>query len=267
MALVLGTIYNYYHYLFYEFEDPRMSPYFLVHSPIPVLSIIVLYLFFVLKWGPEYMQDRKPYDLKNVIKFYNLFQVCYNLYFATYGLWNSYLQSNFSFVCQPYDPTDNRESMQRLLYAGFMYYLSKYVDLLDTVFFVLRKKNNQISFLHVYHHAGMVMGVYVYLKYLAGSHPTLLGILNGYVHVFMYSYYFITSLGENYSKKFAWCKKYVTQIQLLQFALLVVHFILPLLQENCPHPKFISMVGITQNAFMFALFFDFYYKSYIKKNK
>ncbi|XP_055932177.1 uncharacterized protein LOC129962431 [Argiope bruennichi] len=30
--------------------------------------------------------------------------------------------------------------------------LEKYLALFDTIFFVLRKKQNQISFLHVYHH-------------------------------------------------------------------------------------------------------------------
>lgn len=35
------------------------------------------------------------------------------------------------------------------------YYFSKLVEFLDTIFFVLRKKTNQITFLHVYHHASM----------------------------------------------------------------------------------------------------------------
>lgn len=28
----------------------------------------------------------------------------------------------------------------------------RYIELLDTVFMILRKKNQQLSFLHVYHH-------------------------------------------------------------------------------------------------------------------
>ncbi|PRD22882.1 UNVERIFIED_CONTAM: Elovl2 [Trichonephila clavipes] len=35
-------------------------------------------------------------------------------------------------------------------------YLVKYVELLDTVIFVFRKKYQQISFLHVFHHAVVV---------------------------------------------------------------------------------------------------------------
>lgn len=57
----------------------------------------------------------------------------------------------------------------------WLYFIVKIIDLLDTVFFVLRKKYNQISFLHVYHHAGMVMGGWGAVKYLPGGHVTFLG--------------------------------------------------------------------------------------------
>lgn len=36
------------------------------------------------------------------------------------------------------------------------------------VFFVLRKKNRQISFLHIYHHTGMILIGYSSTKFLAG---------------------------------------------------------------------------------------------------
>lgn len=38
------------------------------------------------------------------------------------------------------------------------------------VFFVLRKKNNQISFLHVYHHGGMVFATFIFFKFLSGKY-------------------------------------------------------------------------------------------------
>ena len=56
-----------------------------------------------------------------------------------------------------------------------LYFVVKVTDLLDTVFFVLRKKQNQVTFLHVYHHAGMVMGSWAGVKYIAGGHATFMG--------------------------------------------------------------------------------------------
>jgi hypothetical protein len=32
----------------------------------------------MIKWGPKIMQDKKPYDLKNVMMIYNLAQVVLN---------------------------------------------------------------------------------------------------------------------------------------------------------------------------------------------
>lgn len=50
-----------------------------------------------------------------------------------------------------------------------IYFLVKVLDLMDTVFFVLRKKQNQVSFLHVYHHTGMVMLTWSGVKWFAGE--------------------------------------------------------------------------------------------------
>jgi elongation of very long chain fatty acids protein 4 len=37
------------------------------------------------------------------------------------------------------------------------------------VFFVLRKKDKQISFLHVHHHAGVFFGDWIIMKFLPGK--------------------------------------------------------------------------------------------------
>lgn len=54
--------------------------------------------------------------------------------------------------------------------AVWLYYIAKIIELLDTVFFVLRKKNSQVSFLHLYHHTLMPLCSFVGVKYLAGKH-------------------------------------------------------------------------------------------------
>lgn len=47
--------------------------------------------------------------------------------------------------------------------------LHTYILLLLKVFMVLRKKNRQVSFLHVYHHIGMVVAGWIATKYVAGK--------------------------------------------------------------------------------------------------
>lgn len=47
--------------------------------------------------------------------------------------------------------------------------INKLLDLLDTIFFVLRKKQSHVTFLHVHHHVTMVMIVWTFGKYFTGT--------------------------------------------------------------------------------------------------
>jgi len=51
----------------------------------------------------------------------------------------------------------------------WVYYFSKYIELSETLLFILRKKFNQISFLHVYHHTSMLFVWWCGVKYVAGG--------------------------------------------------------------------------------------------------
>ena len=55
--------------------DPRTNDWFLIKSPVPTLTILVFYLYFVLSWGPKFMKDRKPFKLEKTLMVYNFFQV------------------------------------------------------------------------------------------------------------------------------------------------------------------------------------------------
>ncbi len=94
------------------------------------------------------------------------------------------------------------------------YYLLKIADLLDTVFFVLRKKDNQVSFLHMYHHTGMVVLTWTATKFLPGGHSIFTGFINSIIHIVMYAYYLITAFSPKY-KNNVWWKKYITQMQIV----------------------------------------------------
>lgn len=76
----------------------------------------------------------------------------------------------------------------------------------------------------------------------------------------MYSHYFVTSL--KISKP--WWKKYITQLQLVQFTIILFHFA-QLLWVDCGFPVWPAAIFIPQNLFMIILFGDFYYKTYVKK--
>ncbi|KAI4904279.1 hypothetical protein NFI96_030085, partial [Prochilodus magdalenae] len=49
------------------------------------------------------------------------------------------------------------------------FYLSKVIELSDTIFSILRKQSRQLTFLHVHHHGCMVFNWRAKVKYVAGG--------------------------------------------------------------------------------------------------
>lgn len=93
---------------------------------------------------------------------------------------------------------------------------------------------------------------------IIGSHGTLLGTINAFVHVIMYGYYFLTSYRPEL-KNSLWWKKHITQIQLVSeqrahiytsFFALFVGFNL-----NC---KYFAPLKINDFQFMHCNFNDFF---------
>ncbi|KAI8428766.1 hypothetical protein MSG28_007447, partial [Choristoneura fumiferana] len=154
--------------------------------------------------------------------------------------------------------------MMRHATSAFHYYLmAKVSELLDTVFFVLRKKKTQITFLHVYHHTLMVAATWGMLKYNPTYVIILIGTINSFVHILMYAYYGLSAFPS--LDKYLWWKKYLTAFQLIQFGIMIVHAAVATAVSECT-PSYILLFTIFFNVLlMIYLFSDFYLKSYVKK--
>ena len=98
-----------------------------------------------------------------------------------------------------------------LWFWSYVYYLSKYYELLDTVLQLLKGRPPPHFFLHVYHHAVVLFMAWSWLEYTQTLQ--FIGLLfNTSVHVVMYYYYFRSVL----KLPTPW-KAFVTQFQIVQF--------------------------------------------------
>lgn len=180
--------------------DPRVSQFALMRGgPWPVLAIICFYLLFVKKIGPKLMENREPFNLRWLILAYNMIMMCLNFYFfysaaiyTDYGLkaWGSCIKIN---------PSDFDATMQLKLTIIWYFFISKFIDLLETVFFVLRKKYSQASFLHIFHHSIVPIDVWVGFKYSPSESACFFPFINSFVHTIMYFYYGLSTLGPRVS--------------------------------------------------------------------
>lgn len=230
-------------------------------SPWPVIFLTISYLYFVKSLGPRLMKNRPAFNVDSVLRLYNLLQIilCTTFVKLTYDLdWGR----KYRIFCEPLDYTSPKGlHVAKLMYS---YFLLKVLDLCDTVFFVLRKKKNQVTFLHLYHHIMVLLVVWVVAKFLPGGHASAVGYVNAFVHVVMYSYYFVTSTWPEY-KENLWWKKYITQLQMVQFVFLTVHCFSALFIKDCDYSLIMAGIIGTQNFILFVLFYNFYKKTYLKK--
>ncbi|KAL3269885.1 hypothetical protein HHI36_008942 [Cryptolaemus montrouzieri] len=242
-------------------KDPLVDSWLFMQSPLPVLSFLVAYLYFVLKLGPDMMKDRKPFNVKGLMIGYNAYQVIFSIWLCCQALYvKNAVPYLLNHTCK--NPAPNKEFQEALARGAWWYFFSKITELLDTVFFVLRKKQSQVTFLHVYHHSITMVGSWGYLKFLPGEQGVVIGFLNSLVHIVMYAYYLISALGPQF-QKYLWWKKYMTWIQLSQFCIMLAYLVF-IIAMDCKLPKALTFFFVANVVIFLYLFSDFYIKAYKK---
>ena len=149
----------------------------------------------------------------------------------------------------------------------YIFYLSKYYELLDTVILALKKR--PIIFLHVFHH---VLTLYISREGMNAdtTYQWCAVATNTFIHSLMYAHYALASLG--YKNKW---KRYLTVAQMIQFFVNVAilfawagvdSYLLPPGQSCSGDYYSWSLMFFAMLAF-WVLFYAFYRKSYTKKPK
>ncbi|KAM3681374.1 elongation of very long chain fatty acids protein 2 [Ammospiza caudacuta] len=238
-------------------RDTRVRGWFLLDSYLPTFFLTGAYLLCI--WlGNKFMKNRPPFSLRPHLIVYNLgitllsFYMLIELILATW-------EGGYNLQCQNLHSAG--EADIRVAKVLWWYYFSKVIEFMDTIFFVLRKKSSQITFLHVYHHATMFNIWWCVLNWIPCGQSFFGPTLNSFIHVLMYSYYGLSVIPS--MRKYLWWKKYLTQAQLIQFLLTIVHT-LSAAVKPCGFPFGCLMFQSSYMATLVILFINFYIKTYRK---
>lgn len=231
--------------------DPRTAVWPLLDDVAPTLYITAAYLLFVIV-GPLAMRFVAPFQLKTPMILYNALVICINVYMLQGFVLEAY-RNSFKPICNPIDRSEKGTMTAWYIYV---YYLSKVVDFTDTVIIVLRKKFDQLSFLHVYHHSAMFVIWWIGSKWGSGGDAIFGPMCNSFIHIVMYTYYLGSALKVHIPGK-----KYLTMMQMAQFFIVVTHSGL-IIALDCPFPLVFEYAQIVFLCSLFALFLNFYVKAY-----
>jgi len=248
--------------------DARSNELPFVRSPVYVICAVICYLVMVIV-GPRLMEKRDAFQFRGLLIGYNFTSVILSIYMMWEFFRCSFLNPNFNLFCEVINEKDQSELTMGLVNAHWLYFFSKVIEFLDTFFFVLRKKNNQISFLHVYHHCSMLVLQWMLVKYVPGGASYFGPLCNCFIHTLMYAYYMLSAFGPH-MQKYLWWKRYLTRMQMYQFV-----FIFMYCSNGLTH-KGESVAASTARTFfwihwfymisLFWLFNHFYQTSYNAKS-
>jgi elongation of very long chain fatty acids protein 4 len=188
---------------------------------------------------------------------YNPVQVVLCIYMI-YAAIQEHQKRGMAFICNDFDTTNTGV-------AGvlWVFYLSKVLDFLDTVFIVTRRKWRQLSFLHLYHHTSIFMVYWLNLNagYDGDIYYTV--VLNAFIHMLMYFYYAVRTFNIEVPIFF---KFLVTQSQRIQFVCMNAQACY-LLYTGCAYPRNLTWMYLVYIISLLVLFTQFSNKTYKKGTK
>ena len=120
-----------------KYGDDRVGNWFLMSSPFSILSILSFYVISTKLILKPFMNNRDPLKLKSTLIVYNILKIVLNLglfYFATKNGW----LNNYSYYCQPLNRSNDEKAIFEISICWYVMF-TKFLDLLDTVFIILRK--------------------------------------------------------------------------------------------------------------------------------
>eukprot|EP00892_Ulva_mutabilis_P004697 jgi/Ulvmu1/259/UM001_0263.1 len=261
-----------------RYADPRVADWPFMEWQLPML--ITCGYVFGIPAGIWVMKDRQPLKVKRFAMLHNLFLFLLSLYMAiecvrqavanfarpgpkVEGAVGFRLYCNPNDGYSPYGADTFSESGLALARVLYMHYISKAYEFVDTFIMILKKNNRQISFLHVYHHATTFFPVWwAVMKYAPGGDAWFCCFLNSSIHVLMYGYYLCASIGLRLS----FVKPLITLSQMIQFLAFLYQGSMILIM-NCYRPRVSAVLLVVQCAAFFALFTNFFIKTYVFRGK
>ena len=226
------------------------------HIPIITVALYIISLFLLQKW----MQNRQPLVLKTPLIVWNILLSVFSIIGSFRIVPEAYLRwklNGWHKVCCVYPDMNGVVGFWATAFA-----LSKFAELIDSYFIVLRKK--KLIFLHWFHHASVLVFTWIALsgEFSVGTIPMP---VNYFVHSFMYTYYALMAMGYRLPRNLAMC---ITTAQIIQMFVAVYANVYVVNEKmrgrRCETSNLSLAFSLSLFVFYAFLFLNFFIQTYAR---
>lgn len=218
------------------------------------VSLAVGYLA-MLYLGPLAMAGRNSFQIKEIMVAYNVYQVILNAVMVA-GLWHGALNDG-----QPLwgKVLDFGPKGHPIAFFVWMHYNDKFVEYLDSLFFIMRRNFFLLTGLHCWHHLIMGPVWWCVIAHAAGGDAWYGSMWNSFIHVVMYAYYALKIVKSPIASSM---QMWVTVLQLVQFCAVAAQSAYLLYREHAlgipSYPTWLTILQLLVMMNMFVMFMQYF---------
>lgn len=238
----METIYSFQKRLFARYDEPRVKDYlFLDLNWWQIATVIIVYNSLALL-GPWLMRNHKPYDLRPWLLVYSGLQFGVNgVALPVMLILTNFTQSAWQCAKPKYHPIIE-ETFIRL---GYAYLWLKIVDILTTVFMVLRKKPQQSAIRHSLRNSTLALSAFIGLTQYPKGFFIIMPMFDCIFTTLRSSYYVMAAPGAAF-KHLLGFKRYIDWTAFIVAISSIIH-VLRHIMFACDGPLPLMLITLTHN--------------------
>ncbi|NXO17810.1 ELOV6 protein, partial [Oriolus oriolus] len=223
-------------------------------------SFIIAFIYLILVFGIQhFMKERRPFSLRAPLTLWS-FSLTLFSFIAACRVWKqmAFLLLTKGFKQSVCSPSFYFHPVSKLWI--YLFVLSKFVELGDTLFIVLRKK--KLTFVHWYHHfTSFILTWYSYKELVIGLGWN--AALNLSIHCLTYSYYTVTATGTRVPTSIAMLITTSQMVQMLAFLIMNICGVFWRDDKLCQFNWTMFFISTCLYITLLALFSNFFRKTYL----
>ncbi|XP_070504105.1 very long chain fatty acid elongase 7-like [Chironomus tepperi] len=214
--------------------DPRSKQMFIIKSPFPIISILVIY-FVVLKLIiPLITNNKKHPHLRHILSFYYVIHSVLSI--AIILIWFIVaFKTGYNLRCEPISYSDDFYT-RLIIFMSEVFLWFKFSEMLET--FLLAIVNGRAPIFNILHHTLYPCMLAIGIRFYPGGSPAFFALINCIEHALLYTVLAMRQISNKFKKSCTWFKKFHIILSVSAMLVSIIFYIQMETRPDCDFTVF-----------------------------